>query len=156
MSEYKGPERRGKSPSRRRVLDLKYADTTRPFGLSRLERESVYAGRSRLMNSERIANSTANPYVTRQTGLGPHGIVEIKESVIARDRRVEGAGRRKGDLSRALDTGENVTLDVNKSPKSAFKGLGKVAKKAAKHGGKLGLAISAASSVYDMVNKNKN
>ena len=83
------------------------------------------------------------------------GLLTVKEEKVPTDRRIGGAGRRKDDFSRALKTGEPVVYDLSKSPKSAFKGLGKVAKKAAKHGGKLGLAISAGSALYDMVNKNK-
>lgn len=69
-----------------------------------------------------------------------YGIVETKVQDVRPERRLLGAGRRKGDFANAMAKGKPVVLDVSKSPKSAFtgKGIGKLSKKAGAFG--LGLA----------------
>jgi hypothetical protein len=54
------------------------------------------------------------------------GIVESKLKTIRPDRRMHGAGRRKGDLNRALKTGEEVIYQFGKG---AWANAGKLAKK---------------------------
>lgn len=83
---------------------------------------------------------------TASSSAGPHveGIVEIKEHAPRPERRIGGAGRRSGDLARALQTGEAVTFQVGK---------GYLAKKALSKAGKAGKLALGAITLYDMVNK---
>jgi hypothetical protein len=82
--------------------------------------------RSEVLDEARAGRGIRN---TQSVARGVHGIVEIKEEYSKPERRIGGAGRRKGDLLRALDSGEGVIFDVSKTPMRAFKGLGKLAKK---------------------------
>lgn len=129
--KYKGPERRtiNKEPTRRTNTINKYE--------RRLVRD-YDPGRS-------VSNMVIGPL-----GAPSHSaeIIDIKEHAPGTERRMHGAGRRKGDLARALKTGEPAIYQVGKG---AWKSTGKLAKKAAKKLPVIGTAIG----IYDLVNRNK-
>jgi hypothetical protein len=133
--KYTGPERRSKylRPTRRRIdrdvnlgrrlgnIGLGYDALRTPGPGLRTEVNRVNIGE---VDFQRNADSGV-----RGPGQFQRGIVELKETVVPNERRVQGAGRRKGDLKRALKTGEPVVFDLDKTVKSAFTGVGKLAKK---------------------------
>jgi hypothetical protein len=146
VPKYKGPERRVRLPlTRRKVrkLDLPFGnyDIT---GDRRISRD-YQAGRSGSFGMGYVTPESADGFAPN---LG-HDIVEFKDQKIT-ERRMSGAGRRKGDLARALETGESAIFQVGKgSWKQSAKKLAKKAGKA----GKLGLGAIA---LYDMVNRKNN
>lgn len=81
------------------------------------------------------------------------GIITIKQYDANPDRRFQGAGRRKGDFTRAMRRREAVVFNISKTPKSVFKTgtAGKLAKKAAKRLPAIGVAVG----IYDLVNRSK-
>jgi hypothetical protein len=149
VAEYKGSERRKYLPARRQRNDRR--------GMN------YFIGRQYSMGP--VGGVSFGPLDIRPGGsdldspdnFGEQPIAAVKTDDTGSDRRVKRpGGRRKDDLIKALHkAGNDVVLDISKTPKSQFtkvgKGLGKLAKKA----GKLGIAVSAASSLYDMVNRNK-
>lgn len=80
----------------------------------------------------------------RDTVVAPYGIVETKVHDVRPERRLLGAGRRKGDFANAMAKGKPVVFDLSKSPKSAFSGKGML-KKVSKKAGALGLGMAALS-----------
>lgn len=142
--KYKGPERRTGKPSRRSALERRYI-------------RDLVAGRGQTGGmiptgtevSTHNVNMSLAPEASSPTmphrGPGRQSIVQIKD-MDAHTTRRQGPGRRKGDLSRALKTGESVQYDLSK-----MKSAGKLAKKAAKHIP----AIGAAVGIYDLVNRAK-
>lgn len=105
------------------------------------------------LSSSQITQSTtagSRALLDETTGLGHHGIVEIKQETKPFDKRYLGAGRRSGDFSKALDSGQDAVFDLERTPKSVFKtGVASKAvakgalKKIAKKAGPVGLGIAA-------------
>ena len=167
MGEYKGPERRKSS----KYFDVGSRRAGTGFDRSRSDARSNSrfmdpARRRADRNAGRLLEQGDPPMIN--FGESPHTVggdapqdrrqmdfepqVE-KRKISDRRSRVDrryGAGCRSGDLSRALKTGEPVIFDFAKMKPAAKK----LAKKAGK-AGKLGLAISAGSALYDMVSRNK-
>jgi hypothetical protein len=114
--KYKGPERRSKGPTRR-VGNFPVGDTIHTYE-RRLE--------DRMSGRPRVP-VIADEVVQGRGFEGSHyGIVETKTKNVRPERRMGGAGRRKGDMSRALKTGEPVIFQVGKG---AWANAGKLAKK---------------------------
>ena len=129
--KYTGPERRS---SYRRIS--KYNPENQLVG-TRFGLTSGAATREGL-------TSTGVLVPQARTGAGT-GIAQLRVVREHLERR-QGPGRREGDLARALETGHEVTYDLEKMGK-----LKKIAKKA----GKVGKAVVLGLSLYDMVNRNK-
>jgi hypothetical protein len=143
--KYTGPERRGQEQTRREVRKLSF-----PFG------ESIITGDRRWVRDYeqgRGARPTLPNSPTRNAdeGHSRHDIVEFKEHRPSIERRYLGAGRRSGDLARALETGESAIFQIGKGAMKSVGKLGKLARKAGKHIPVIGTAIG----LYDLVNRNK-
>jgi hypothetical protein len=123
--EYKGPERRSSKPTRRRG-----ADPTAP-SLSAQSSDRRYA---RDYSAGRSTNAPAGNMLANRRTEGV-GIVEVKNATSGTDRRISGAGRRSGDLARALDTGESAIYQFGKG---IWANAGKLAEKVIKKKLKLG------------------
>jgi hypothetical protein len=142
--KYTGPERRSKylRPTRRRID--RDVNLGRRLGNMGLGHDPLLHGRGPGLRTEvnrvNIGEVDFQRNADSGSGVGQfqRGIVELKETVVPNERRVQGAGRRKGDLKRALKTGEPVVFDMAKTAKSAFQGIGKLAEKVIKKKLKLG------------------
>lgn len=152
--KYTGPERRVVENTRR-VRDVKHmpvagsSHAVRLLQRQRLSGETSAQTRYYTAGHIDVINSVSGP-----GGVGgqDRGIVEVKEATPHNEKRIGGAGRRSGDLARALKTGEPAYFDLAKTPKSVFSGkLAKLAKKAAKRIP----AIGVAAGIYDLVNRSK-
>jgi hypothetical protein len=108
--KYTGPERRTGDITRREPVPKRYPLTAFPVTIS---------------------ETTAN----RRLDEPAHGIVEIKEHKAPMESRMHGAGRRSGDLARALKTGEESVYQFGKG---VWANAGKLAEKVIKKKLKLG------------------
>lgn len=140
MADYQGPERR-KGARRWTEKITSGASLDYAKGKARIIRNENELPGMRGMGS-RGHLGTMLPEAHSGGGMGIATLDHAGEKV---PRRL-GAGRRKGDLARAISRGEEVTFDLSKMGR-----VGKLARKA----GKLGMILSAGAAVYDMVNKQK-
>jgi len=113
--------------------------------------------RSERRYEERMSGRTGITDVSRpgaeHVGATPtdDSLVQIKTHEPRPERRIGGAGRRAGDLARALETGESVIFQMGKG--SWAKSAGKLAKVAAKTVAKklpvIGAILTAADYASD-------
>jgi hypothetical protein len=133
------------------MADKKYKGQERrnPFRPSRRSVPNTWDQSIQRSSERQITHQAGELDIGDGVGGQDRGIVELKEYSSRGEQRIGGAGRRKGDFQRALKSGEEVILDIGRTPKAAF--MGKLAKKAAKHIP----AIGVAAGIYDLVNRNK-
>jgi hypothetical protein len=120
--EYKGPERRKGGETRRVGVKSKsyLGDTVTETSYYDRRMDDQLAGRPR---TQAMGNDVLQGRLEEGTR---YGIVETNTHVVRPERRMHGAGRRKGDFARALTTGESVIFQLGKG---AWANAGKLAKK---------------------------